>query len=1255
MPDLYEQPKIVEIDLKDGYKINQFSGAEVEVIRNTLGDEVQTGKPHPISPKLIKSSDYIAPEDFKVGSHKKVKAHPNLTILDSLPTKKVMRGDIFQHKGIKRPYKLITKLGETLKTGVLETIRSKVIQNVIPREKVASSPRYKDSYSFNFQYLDIDQGMNSSYVFDIAEDKKGNLWFGTWGGGLSVYDGSSFRYFTKKEGLTNDYIRKVFIDSKGNVWAGMEEGGLCMLEFNQNEGTQIHHFTEAQGLSGMVVYDIHEDEYGGIWIAHEEKGISRVVRSTGNEWQIIRFTTNEGLGSNIISSFQEDIDHNLWIGTLESGLAFIKREDLQKSKIQFYQLTEEDGLSSNYVSSLTKGKIGEIWVGTEDQGITKIKTSYGVSFGTNNLEFSYYNSSNGLSDDLILSVYADMFDRIWIGTDGAGLNCIEETATEVKVSRFNTSHGLPHNAVFHIMEDSESNIWFGTDGGGVVKHDPGSFSHFTEKEGLPYPVVLSIIEDEEMNIWFGTDGGGIAIYDEYEIIHLNEDNGLINNNVWTMTEASDSSIWIGTNGGGVSHLKKNGVGNWYDEMSNAKFINYSEDQGLPSVHIVRVLEDKEGNIWMATWGEGLIKFVENENGDYNYYHYTEESGLTKSVVFTIFQDRDENIWFGSEGGGLSKIFKDENGQEQIIHYSTKEGLGSNHILAISEDKKGNLWIGTEGAGLMYFNQKDQSISSLSIENGLVDDLIWSINEGSYGDLWVSTEKGISRIDTVANELIITNFQKQDGLKAVDFYNNSSAYDISHKLWWGSGKSLTCLDTRNYFEADNQPNVYLNKIEVNELLVDHESFAAINGAKCNGFEELYDFPIGLSLPHDNNHLTFHFSGIDWKAPHKVKYSYMIEGLNSGWSIPKSENKAEYRNLPYGTYTFKVRAIGESQKWSKAYEYTFTIRVPWWHAWWARTLYVLFSIGFILLFVRWRTKQLKSRQKELETEVKNATEEISAQHQMLEESYKEITDSIAYAKRIQNAILPPNELIKEHLREAFILYKPKDVVAGDFYWLEFVKADNSILVAAADCTGHGVPGAMVSVVCNNALNRSVREHGLSDPGKVLDKSREIVLEEFGKSNEEVNDGMDIGLCKLNGLDLSFAGAHNSVWILRNGMSEEFKSTANIRITNYEDEKASIIEIKGNKQPVGRFDHPKPFTTFDFQLKKNDVIYLFSDGIIDQFGGPRGKKLKAKELKRLLLEYKDLKMSDQKQAIESAFEQWKGSLEQIDDVCLIAIRIS
>jgi serine phosphatase RsbU (regulator of sigma subunit) len=265
-------------------------------------------------------------------------------------------------------------------------------------------------------------------------------------------------------------------------------------------------------------------------------------------------------------------------------------------------------------------------------------------------------------------------------------------------------------------------------------------------------------------------------------------------------------------------------------------------------------------------------------------------------------------------------------------------------------------------------------------------------------------------------------------------------------------------------------------------------------------------------------------------------------------------------------------------------------------------------------------------------------ILDQKKLVQEKQKEIIDSITYARRIQEAILPPQSYWLKNLPHSFVLYKPKDIVAGDFYWIERIitqQGKDLVFFAAADCTGHGVPGAMVSVVCNNALNRSLLEFKLTDTGKILDKTRELVIATFGKSDNEVKDGMDISLCRLDLVtsELQWSGANNPLWYVRNG---------------------ELIEIKPDKQPIGNYDLQTPFTSHVLQLQKGDTLYIFTDGYADQFGGIKGKKFKYKQLEEKLLAIHGLEMPEQKKILEKTFEDWKHQLEQIDDVCVMGVKI-
>ena len=265
-----------------------------------------------------------------------------------------------------------------------------------------------------------------------------------------------------------------------------------------------------------------------------------------------------------------------------------------------------------------------------------------------------------------------------------------------------------------------------------------------------------------------------------------------------------------------------------------------------------------------------------------------------------------------------------------------------------------------------------------------------------------------------------------------------------------------------------------------------------------------------------------------------------------------------------------------------------------------------------------------------------------HKLLELKNKEIAhknqeviDSINYAKRIQDAILLPVDLVKNYLPNSFIIFKPKDIVAGDFYWIE--ESQDKVVFAAADCTGHGVPGAMVSVVCHNALNQALREYKLIDPGKILDKTRQLVIQQFSKSTEDVKDGMDISLCvldKKNNL-LKFAGANNPLWLLRKDDVE-------------------VTEVKATKQAIGRGDTEQNFLSHEIKLESGDQLYIFTDGFADQFGGDKGKKYKYKPFKDLLIANRNATLEVQSKQIIQEFENWKKDLEQVDDICVIGVRV-
>jgi serine phosphatase RsbU (regulator of sigma subunit) len=260
-------------------------------------------------------------------------------------------------------------------------------------------------------------------------------------------------------------------------------------------------------------------------------------------------------------------------------------------------------------------------------------------------------------------------------------------------------------------------------------------------------------------------------------------------------------------------------------------------------------------------------------------------------------------------------------------------------------------------------------------------------------------------------------------------------------------------------------------------------------------------------------------------------------------------------------------------------------------------------------------------------------VEEQKKIVEQKNKDILDSINYAKRIQNAILPSMVVWKQHLPDSFVLYLPKDVIAGDFYWMEV--AVNYIYVAAADCTGHGIPGAMVSVVCANALTKAVLEEKLTETDQILNKTRELVIEKL-TSEDNIRDGMDICLIRMDKHtnQIQYSGANRPLYVIKDGTLEEYKP---------------------DKQPIGRYDDMNPFSKQEFLLQKGNMLFLTTDGYADQFGGEKGKKIGTRAFKDLMVKISALPNCDeQKNELANYFHKWKGREEQMDDVTVIGIKL-
>lgn len=492
------------------------------------------------------------------------------------------------------------------------------------------------------------------------------------------------------------------------------------------------------------------------------------------------------------------------------------------------------------------------------------------------------------------------------------------------------------------------------------------------------------------------------------------------------------------------------------------------------------------------------------------------------------------------------------------------------------------------------------------------------------------------IANVYNQLGAVNLKKENPSKAIGYY--TKALEIYAKENDNGKQALVCLGLSNaYLKQKNQEkyeeyilrshrySILSPDLQIKAKVYDKLSLMYIGKgdySKAGAFaDSSYRFAKQLSYAELIANAAQDLSEVyKNKQDYNKAFLFLNEAKHiqdslksdaSKKSIIKSQYQMEYnkKSIELKAEQDKKDAIRESEKRQQQMILTLTFIA----------LTVIAIFGFVAF------KNYKK--------VKKQNVVIENQKALVDEKQKEILDSILYAKRLQEAILPPKKMIDSHLPDNFVYYKPKDIVAGDFYWAE--KVDDLFFIAAADSTGHGVPGALVSVVCSNALNRSVKEFNLRDTGRILDKTRELVIETFAKSGTEVKDGMDISLLCINVKDKSvtWSGANNPLWYIQNG---------------------SLGEIKADKQPIGRSENSSPFTTHRLQVSPGTTFYLFTDGLADQFGGPNGKKFKYKQFSELLLNLSEQTLSSQEAELNRVFSAWKGSLEQVDDVCVIGLKV-
>ncbi len=604
------------------------------------------------------------------------------------------------------------------------------------------------------------------------------------------------------------------------------------------------------------------------------------------------------------------------------------------------------------------------------------------------------------------------------------------------------------------------------------------------------------------------------------------------------------------------------------------------------------------------------------------------------VVINITEDSQGNLWYSTVQKGVFEIEKPVFENHKIInpkihHYS--EGLIDGVVVKISKIDGKLVFLSNDG--VYSFNKQDSTFTlfqAFGKEINHPKSTIFGLAQDKFRNLWTIV------IDDSTNTTLTSVFYSK--LNAEKTYYSQKVFAIENELvndffpddknitWFGGTYGLSKADATRFGNQLPEYNTFITTVLANQDTAFGGYYFTEKGVSLDqpeSFVKTFDYKF--------NSFTFYFSAASPNDLKKLKYSWYMEGYENekSWMPWSDKTYKEYTNLYEGDYTFHVRAMDVYGNVSHEATYSFSINPPWYRTIWAFIGYILFFVTFVWAAIRVSTRSLKRI-------IKEATAEIQQQKDELEEKNRNIIDSIRYAQRIQEAVIPSEGQFKQVFKDSFILWRPRDIVSGDFYWM--MRRDKQVYVTAADCTGHGVPGAFMSIMGISFLNQITGLTETQNAADALNMLRHNVITSLNKEGSvtATKDGMDIALCIIDyeKLRMDYAGAYNPAYIIREG---------------------ELIEIKADRMPIGVHERDNvPFTNKTFDLKEGDLIYLFSDGYIDQFGGPKGKKFMSKRFKRLLLEIHTLPMEQQKEKLWQTILEWRGEIEQVDDIIILGIRI-
>ncbi len=816
---------------------------------------------------------------------------------------------------------------------------------------VPTNTGYAKDVLFPFSYLDVEQGLNSSMILSLLEDRQGNIWLGT-GDGVSVWDGNGFMHMTQAQGLNGGEVRGLLEDRHGKIWAGTM-AGLCFWD-----GEGFTHFTEEEGLLDGNVWNnlILEDRNGNIWIATWDGGVS-VWDGSG----FYHYTEDQGLNNNKVRAMMEDKRGRIWMGFEYGGLMI-----LDPVRGQSWTMTTEEGLASDDIQCLMQDRLDRVWIGTRGDGLNVWEENDGASI-------AHFTNSQGLGSNNITRLLEDRNGNIWIGSNnGVSMWDQGQHGKESGFFHFSEAQGFGNDRVEALLEDRQGRIWAAYFGSGVkIWHPPneGVMPHSKVTEPFVSNYQKSLYEDRQGNIWMSSEGSGLRVWSPANggsVAHYTEAGGLSANNVRHISEDRNNNMWI---------ITRSGLEIW-DSAENQRVTHYPSHWNFGGTESNFILEGQSGDMWIGHNDRGMTRM----NGNI-LTHFNTAQGMAHRGVDDIVQDQYGKIWGGGWAFNNEISIWDGKG---FYHFWIDLERPRHSITGLMKDRESNIWMSTKGSGIAIWDGKEYT--QFTTAEGLSSNVISSLWEDRYGDIWLGTAQGINRLrrTEIPDQWQVQTIDHQDGL--IEVHVKNLLVDQRDQLWILGSKGIERMSLQLLEPDSSRPSITIRDLQPFLEFVDwrqtknaveqgghpltagqgiHLGSVAFDSVISNT-----NLPYAPVFPYDINQLTFSWSSIHWSAPQKLQYSFLLAGKDGAWSPLVTDNKVTYTDLRPGVYSFKVRAVGNNGLWSETATYDFRVLPPWWLTWWAYASYSMAALG-ILYMIRHLELQKQKRKLEEQKRINNVT--------------------------------------------------------------------------------------------------------------------------------------------------------------------------------------------------------------------------------------------------------------------------------------------